>query len=155
MNHNKKIAIFPGSFDPFHHGHESVVKQSLTLFDNIYIVVTKNISKKKKSDFLKSQKEIAELFKDEPKVKVIINEDQLTAKIAFELKATFIIRGIRNEHDARYEIDASWINQTLNQKLTTILIPTLSKNHKVSSTLIREVANYGIKLNNNKENNHE
>ncbi len=151
MFNNQKIAIFPGSFHPFHQGHESVVDEAVKLFDKIYIVITKNIVKENQLNLVDQQKVIAKLFADMPKVEVIINKGQLTAKIAYELKANFIIRGIRNEHDARYEIDASWVNHTLNNQLTTILIPTLSKNHQVSSTLIREVASYGIDLKEHKE----
>ncbi len=143
---NQKIAIFPGSFHPFHLGHQSIIERAQILFDQIYIIITKNHHKKHNPNLIINQRKIAKFYADSPKIKVIINETQLTAKLAHELNASFIIRGIRNEADARYEIDASWVNHTLNHQLTTILIPTLAKNHHVSSTLIREVASYGVKL---------
>ena len=145
-NQAQKIAIFPGSFKPFHQGHQKIVTKALPLFDLIYVVVTKNINKKINYDFNEQKKIIEQLYQNEDKVKIIVNESQLTAQFAHELKAKFLIRGIRNETDARYEIDASWINNTLNNQLTTILFPSSIQDHKISSTLLREVASYGVDL---------
>lgn len=96
-------AIFPGSFDPFHEGHEFIINKALNKFDFIYIVISKNEEKKRYSSFKDSFNQIKKILKNNKKIKILINEEKLTVEIANELNCFNIIRGIRNKQDLIYE----------------------------------------------------
>jgi pantetheine-phosphate adenylyltransferase len=72
-----KKAIFPGSFDPFHEGHLSILKKSLKIFDKVYLVITFNKEKKQKL-FNKRKKEIKNHIKNLKKVEIILNDSKMT-----------------------------------------------------------------------------
>ncbi len=98
-----KSAIFPGSFDPFHDGHDFVVQKGLKDFDLIYIVISWNENKKRFISYLKSKKIIRKKYKNNKKIKILINKKQLTVNIARKLNCFNIIRGYRNNDDLKYE----------------------------------------------------
>ncbi|MCQ2287399.1 MAG: adenylyltransferase/cytidyltransferase family protein, partial [Bacteroidales bacterium] len=91
MIENRKIAVFPGSFDPFTKGHEDIVRRALPLFDALYIAIGHNISKKRTFDISSHIEGIQRLFANETKVKVISYEG-LTIDFCHQVKAKYIIR---------------------------------------------------------------
>ncbi|MGL4343456.1 MAG: pantetheine-phosphate adenylyltransferase [Metamycoplasmataceae bacterium] len=133
---NKK-AIYPGSFNPFHIGHQKIVEKALKLFDFIYIIVSVNPDKNIENNFEENQKIIQSLYKDNPKILVLINKNELIAEIAKKLKVNFIIRSFRNNFDFDYELDLAFSNNKLNNDLETILLMPDLNFLKKSSTIQR------------------
>lgn len=132
-----KIALFPGSFDPFHKGHRYVVNAALQIFDEVYVCVAVNPLKKGYFEPKARVSMIEAIFKNEPRVKVI-NTDGLVFKKAQELGATFIVKGARNGNDFTDEVAQSDINWKLG-KIPTLVIPTPNTLSYISSTAIRSI----------------
>nr|WP_041363911.1 pantetheine-phosphate adenylyltransferase [Mycoplasmopsis pulmonis] len=136
---NKKIAIFPGSFDPFHNGHKHILNKALALFDLVYLVITINPDKITKTSFdqRKTLLENEILDFDKSRVQVLVNKDSLTAEIAKKLGAKFIIRSARNDIDYQYELVLAAGNKKINNEVETILIFPDYDKIEINSTLIR------------------
>lgn len=137
-----KVAIFPGTFDPFTNGHEDIVLRALPLFDKIYIAIGHNT--KKSNRYFEIElivNKIKETFTNHPKVEVIVY-NELTATLAKKLNAEYLIRGLRNTTDFEYENSISQVNRKLNDELESIFLITSPKYAAVSSTIIREVHKY-------------
>lgn len=137
-----KVAIFPGSFDPFTKGHEDIVLRSLNLFDEVLIGIGHNSKKTRYFELDYMVGKIEEAFKDYPNVKVIVY-DELTAILAEKYGAKFLIRGLRNTTDFEYENSISQINKYLNAELETVFLITSPELAPISSSIIREVHKYG------------
>lgn len=139
----KKIAIFPGSFDPFTKGHHDIVLRGLSLFDELIIGIGYNVAKKTRYFEIEDMvNKIKTLYKDEPKVKVIIY-NELTSSLAKKHNANFLLRGLRNTTDFEYENTISQMNRKLNPELETVFLITSPHFAAVSSTVIREVHKFG------------
>lgn len=139
----KKIAVFPGSFDPFTMGHHDIVLRSLNLFDEVIIGVGYNSTKQNRYfeiDLMVSK--IKGVYTDEPRVKVIVY-NELTSTLAKNYSAQFLIRGLRNTTDFEYENTISQMNRYLNPELETVFLITSPQYAAISSTVIREVHRYG------------
>ncbi|MBK6263675.1 pantetheine-phosphate adenylyltransferase [Marivirga sp. S37H4] len=135
----KRIALFPGSFDPFTKGHYDIVNRGLKLFDEIVIAIGYNSKKHNRYfdiDFMVEK--LNETFKDEPRVSVIVY-NQLTSNLAKELNAGFLLRGLRNTTDFEYENSIAQVNKYLNANLDSVFLITSAKYAAISSTIIREV----------------
>ena len=138
----KKIAIFPGSFSPFTKGHQSIVMRALPLFDEIIISVGINSSK---NDYFSIQERvqwIENVFAKEKKVKVMKYEG-LTIDHCVSLKANYILRGLRDSHDFKYEKGIAQMNHSMNKNIETIFVITEAKYSHISSSLVRDVIKNG------------
>ena len=139
----KKIAVFPGSFDPFTIGHESIVEKALTLFDLIYLAIGKNNDKK---NFLYSVEErviqISDLYKKNSKI-LVISYTGLTVDLCKSKKANFIIRGLRNSNDFIYENEISKTNKELDKNIITIYFDTDIYASHISSSIVRDIVKNG------------
>lgn len=142
----KRIAFFPGSFDPFTKGHADIVRRGLELFDEIVIGIGYN-SAKQRTFPLESIVEMIErtFFHEKERVKVIHYFD-LTAKVAAENGAKFILRGLRNTTDFEYENTISQVNRKLEGKLETIFLITSPEFAPISSTIVRELHRFGANI---------
>lgn len=138
----KRVAIFPGSFDPFTKGHEDIVLRSLELFDEVIIALGHNSNKKRYFEVNLMTEKIESAFQGNEHVKVIVY-DELTAKVAKRYGAGFLVRGLRNTTDFEYENSISQINKYLNTGLETIFLITSPELAPISSSIIREVHKYG------------
>lgn len=139
----KKIAIFPGSFDPYTNGHHDIVMRGLEIFDEIIISIGYNSSKTSRYFEIDLMVEkIKSVYKDIPSVKVVVY-NELTSSLAKSHNADFLIRGLRNTTDFEYENTISQMNRYLNEKLETVFLITSPQYAAVSSTVIREVHRYG------------
>lgn len=141
-----KIAIFPGTFDPFTLGHHNIVLRGLKIFDAIYIAIGNNPEKERYFDVELIKNKIKELYKDENKINIILY-NELTAKISKKLNANFILRGLRNTTDFEFENSISQINKDINKNLETVFLITSPKLAPISSTIIRDVIKYGGDIN--------
>ncbi|MFT6055412.1 MAG: pantetheine-phosphate adenylyltransferase [Candidatus Endobugula sp.] len=139
----KRIAIFPGSFDPFTKGHEDIVIRSLGLFDEVVIGIGFNDAKNKRYFEIDVMVEkIKGIFKDRPEVSVVVY-NELTSTLARNLNSKFLVRGLRNTTDFEYENSISQVNKHLNNELETVFLITSPELSSISSTIIREVHRYG------------
>ena len=138
-----KIAVFPGSFSPFTLGHKAVIDSALPLFDKIIIAIGINNNKKDSFTLEKRIKWIESVFKGDPKIKVR-SYNGLTVDLCREENAKFIIRGLRNSHDFKFEKEIAQTNKKLNDNIETIFIMTPPELSHISSTIIRDIiANNG------------
>jgi len=139
----KKIAIFPGSFDPFTKGHHDIVLRSLALFDEVIVGIGYNSTKKNRYfDIELMVEKIEEVYKDTPSVSVVVYTE-LTSTLAKKYEAQFLVRGLRNTTDFEYENTISQMNRYLNGELDTVFLITAPQYAAISSTVIREVHRYG------------
>lgn len=139
----KKIAIFPGSFDPFTKGHHDIVLRSLDLFDEVIVGIGYNSSKKNRYfDIDLTVEKISSVYVDMPRVSVVVY-NELTSTLAKKYEANFLVRGLRNTTDFEYENTISQMNRFLNDSLDTVFLITSPQYAAISSTVIREVHRYG------------
>ena len=137
----QRIAIFPGSFDPYTIGHASIVDRALPLFDKIVVAI--GVNRNKRSFLTEEQRirMIADLYADEPKVEVI-SYDGLTVDAARECGARFLLRGVRMIQDFEYEKNLAEVNRSISG-LGTVLLYTLPEYGHISSSIVRELISYG------------
>ncbi|MDX1627787.1 MAG: pantetheine-phosphate adenylyltransferase [Fulvivirga sp.] len=139
----KKIAIFPGSFDPFTRGHEDIVLRGLTLFDKIIVAIGHNTKKHNRYfDIDEMVKNINKTFEHHDNIEVVVY-NELTATFAKEHGAKYLLRGLRNTTDFEYENSISQVNKYLNEELESVFLITSPELAAISSTIIREVHKYG------------
>lgn len=134
-------AIFPGTFDPFTIGHESVVNRALTFVDEIFIAIGINENKNTYFPTEKRVEMIRQYYKNDPRVKVE-SYNCLTIDFAKQVDANLIIRGIRTVKDFEYEETIADINRKL-AGLETILLFTEPELTSISSTAVRELIMFG------------
>ncbi len=138
----KRVALFPGSFDPFTKGHEDIVLRGLTLFDEIIIAIGYNSSKSQryfKIDMMVEK--INGTFKSYPSISVQ-TYSELTASFAKKNGARFLLRGLRNTTDFEYENSISQVNKHLNSELESVFLITSPQFASISSSIIRDVHRY-------------
>ncbi len=132
----KKIALFPGSFDPFTKGHEDVVNKSLELFDEVVIGIGVNSSKKYFFDLDKRVKHIESLFENK-KIKVLTYQ-KLTVDFCKDINANFIVRGLRDNKDFEYEKSIAHMNTEISN-IQTIFLLTTQNYGAINSSIVREI----------------
>ena len=143
----KRIAVFPGSFDPFTKGHEDIVLRGLRVFDEVVIGIGNNATKKRYFPIEVMKELIEKTFEDQKNVKVITYDD-LTAHAARELGATFLLRGLRNTTDFEYENGISQVNRYLYAEIETVFLITSPDLAPISSSIIRDLHRYGQDVDN-------
>ncbi len=134
----KKKALFPGSFDPFTIGHESVVRRSLDLFDEIIIGIGIN---SQKSGFISTEnriKIIEKVFINQPKVSVKTFTG-LTVDFCKSTNCQYILRGLRTAADFEFERAIGQINKHMHNDIETVFMLTLPEHSFISSSIVREV----------------
>jgi len=139
----KRIAFFPGSFDPFTKGHADIVERGLKLFDEIIIGIGFNPTKKRYFALDVMVRVIQGAFDNDPRVKVI-NYNDLTAKIAKDQGAQFLLRGLRNTTDFEYENTIAQVNRQIVDGLETIFLITSPELAPISSSIVRELHSFGV-----------
>lgn len=136
-----KIAVFPGSFDPYTKGHESVITKAMELFDEIIIAFGINISKQYAFDTEKRMEHVRSIYLDNPKI-IVRSYQGLTVDFCQEVGAKYIIRGLRDTKDFEYEKPIAITNQKM-AGIETILFYTDPEVASISSTIIREIHKLG------------
>jgi len=138
----KRIALFPGSFDPFTKGHEDIVLRGLMLFDEILIAIGYNSQKDKRYFKIELMIEkIQSTFSKYPQISVI-TYSELTAELAAKHKANYLLRGLRNTTDFEYENSIAQVNRHLNNNLESVFLITSPQYAYMSSSVIRDVHRY-------------
>ena len=136
-----RIAIFPGTFDPFTIGHDALVRRALNLVDELYIAIGINTGKHTMLTLEERTERIATLYKEEPRIHVVSYEG-LTTDFAQSIGAQIIVRGVRNTIDFEYERNIADVNRMLTG-IETILLISEPEYAAISSSIVRELAHFG------------
>lgn len=136
-----RIAIFPGSFDPFTIGHHDIVMRGLEIFDEIIIGIGRNYNKRETFPLCDRLAAIQRIYDNEPRVRVEVY-DGLTIDFALKHHAQFILRGVRSTLDFEYERNIAEANKQLSG-IETVLLYTRPEYAHISSTLVRDLHSHG------------
>lgn len=137
-----KIALFPGSFDPFTRGHEAIVEEALKLFDRVVIAIGENIQKKTLFTAENRRRLIEAVYSGNSRVECIAYSS-LTVDVAAKVGATAIIRGVRNTIDFEYERTLADINRRISPEIATVILLTPPQLSDISSSAVRELLAFG------------
>ena len=138
-----KIAIYPGSFDPITFGHIDIVERACALFDKVILGVAESESKKPLFGVGERIELIESIFKDNPKIEVLGYSKKLTVDLARENNAIAIIRGLRAVADFEYEFQLATMNRSLAPDIESIFFTPKDTLIYVSSSLVKEIAQFG------------
>lgn len=137
----KRIAVFPGSFDPFTKGHECIIDKALKLFDEVVIAIGQNTSKNYLFDLANRKNHIESIFKDHPKVRVQ-EFSGLTVEFCKSINAEFIVRGLRDSKDFGYERSIAQMNYEISG-IESVFFMTVPEFTAINSTIVREIHKSG------------
>ena len=134
----KKIAIYPGSFDPITNGHIDLIKRAAKLFDEVIVAITQNANK---TSFLSIDQRVsaAENSLNSVKNAKVLSFNSLLVDFASEHNAQIIIRGLRAVSDFEYEFQLSGMNKRLNSEIETLFMTPSEEFANISSSLVREI----------------
>ncbi|AXK51406.1 pantetheine-phosphate adenylyltransferase [Spiroplasma alleghenense] len=139
------IGIYSGSFDPIHEGHIEIINKALKVFNEVWVVVSKNINKDCQTSLDDRVKMIEKQLINFKNIKVMKNEDKLTADFARENNINFLIRGLRNSDDLKYEIMLADGNKSVYPEIETVFFISDLPVRQLSSSIIREINAYKTK----------
>lgn len=134
-NENRRVAMFPGTFDPFTIGHESIVLRALNLFDKVVVAVVNNNEKKSFMSLENRMRYIESVFEDNPRVRVVAF-DGLLVDVAKAEKVDCLIRGVRTVQDFEYEKNLSDIYRVTGG-IESVLLCSYPEYGFISSTMVR------------------
>lgn len=139
---NPRLAVYPGTFDPLTMGHVSLIKRGLKVFDTVILAIAESTPK----DTLFSIEErislAKEVFKGESRI-IVDSFDCLLIDYVEGKRAGAIMRGLRAVSDFEYEFQMALMNRKLDREIETVFMMTDFKWMYLSSTIVREVAQYG------------
>ena len=147
----KKVAIYPGTFDPITYGHIDLIKKGLKIVDEIIVAISDGVNK----NYLFSSDErinivtkalFSDLSLNKKKIK-IISFNSLTTSLCEKYKATLILRGLRAVSDFEYEFQLAGMNRKLNNKVETVFLMSDIENQVISSRFVKEICELGGKIN--------
>lgn len=139
---NKRVAVYPGSFDPLTNGHIDIIKRASALYDEIYVAVLVNTTKKG----LFSIEERAALIQNEISDLTNVKVESfhgLLVDFCRENNIGVILRGLRAVSDYEYEMQIAQMNRSLNKDVETVFLMTNTKYSFLSSSIVKEVAQFG------------
>lgn len=134
---SRRIAVFPGSFDPVTIGHVSIALRALPLFDRLVIAIGENTTKRYLFPLEQRMRWLQETFADTPAVEVVSYQG-LTADLCERIGARHIVRGLRNSTDHGNERSIALMNLAL-RGVETVFLPALAEHAHISSTIVREL----------------
>lgn len=134
----EKVAVFPGTFDPFTVGHEAIVRRALTIFDRIVVAVGMNLAKKTLFNLDQRVGMIKDVFSDDSNVSVISFEG-LTVDFCEKIGANYLLRGLRTAADFEYERAIGQVNKAMKPQIESVFLLTSPEHSHVNSTIIRDI----------------
>jgi pantetheine-phosphate adenylyltransferase len=139
-----KLAVYPGSFDPFTLGHLDVARRAAALFDHVYIVVVHNPAKQAAFDLGDRAAILMETLDHEDLSNVSVHQlpSGLLSEYCMSVGANVIVKGLRNGSDVASELPQAFVNRDLG-KIETVFLPSDPALSFISSTLVRQVAELG------------
>jgi len=138
----KKIAVFPGSFDPVTKGHENIVLRAIPLFDEIIVAIGEN-SEKNSFFYLQTRIDFLEkVFKNYPTV-FVKSYNGLTVDFCKSINAQYILRGLRTSADFEFERSIGQMNKKLFPDLETVFMLSLPEFTPLTSSIVRDIIRNG------------
>jgi pantetheine-phosphate adenylyltransferase len=137
-----KIAVFPGSFDPFTIGHESIVLRALSIFDRVIIAIGYNSEKKGFFPLEKRLEWISNVFSGQPAVEVTWFSG-LTVDFCREKNVSFILRGLRTAADFEFERAIAQVNTAMAGEIESVFLLTRPEHTFINSTIVRDIIRNG------------
>lgn len=137
-----KTVVVPGSFDPLTNGHLDIIKRAAKVFGQVNVVISINSSKKSLFTVDERKKLIEEVTADIPNV-VVRTSTGLLIDYAKSIGAAAIVRGLRAVSDFEYEMRITSMNRVLDESIETFFIMTNNQYSFLSSSIVKEVAQYG------------
>lgn len=141
MKNTGRVALYPGSFNPFTKGHADIAERALTLFGNVVIAIGFNSAKETDNDITRRVKEIEDLYRECEGI-TVASYSGLTVDFARRIGADVMIRGVRDVKDFEYERSLADANRAISG-LETVLFTTRPEYGFISSSLVRELQSYG------------
>ena len=138
----KKIAVFPGSFDPITTGHVDLVRRALPLFDEIIVAIGVNSQKQTLFSVEERKQWIQKVFEGEPRISVDVFQG-LTVHYCKKADAHYLLRGLRNASDFDYEKTISQLNHIVGDDVETLFLISAPEFSHISSTIVREIIKGG------------
>ncbi len=138
----KKVAVFPGSFDPITIGHEAIVRRALNLFDEIVIAIGANALKKSFYALETREEMIKKVFQNEQRIK-IDHYEGLTVDYCNIIGARFILRGLRTSADFEFERAIAQVNKVMAPDIETVFLLTVPEHSHINSTIVRDIIKNG------------
>ncbi|MCL7751712.1 pantetheine-phosphate adenylyltransferase [Guyparkeria hydrothermalis] len=143
MTASKRIAVYPGTFDPITFGHVDLAHRAARLFDEVIVAVAGDSGKRTLFP-LDKRRSLAEQAIGESDGKIrVASFDGLLVEFAQEVGATALVRGLRAVSDFEYEIQLAAINRRLNSELETVFLSPAEDLGFISSSIVRELARLG------------
>lgn len=134
----KRIAVFPGSFDPVTRGHEDIILRALPLFDHIFVAIGNNAEKKYTFTISQRLKWIEEVFGGIKEIEPAIYNG-LTVDFCRRVNANYIIRGLRTAADFEFERAIGQVNKQLYDHIETVFMLTTPELSAISSSIVRDI----------------
>lgn len=131
------IAVYAGSFDPPTRGHEWMIQRGAELFGRLIVAVARNPEKPYTYPLSQRVGWLTELVRQFPNAEVTTIENEFLAHYAARMQASYVIRGIRDEDDYRYERAMRYVNSDLNGNLTTVFLMPPRELCEVSSSFVK------------------
>ena len=138
----KKIAIYPGSFDPITNGHIDLIYRACKIFDKVIIAITQNVNKTSLLSVDQRIESVKASIKSINNTRVL-GFDSLLVDFARDHNAQIIIRGLRAVSDFEYEFQLSGMNKRLNPRIETLFMTPSEEFANISSSLVREIFSLG------------
>ena len=138
----KKIAVFPGSFDPFTIGHEAIIRRAVSLFDEIIIAVGTNTLKKNYYSLDTRKEMIRKVFKNEPRI-IVDHYEGLTVDFCKKKNAGYLLRGLRTAADFEFERAIGQVNKAMAPEIETVFLLTVPEHSFINSTIVRDIIKSG------------
>jgi pantetheine-phosphate adenylyltransferase len=138
----KKVAVFPGSFDPFTIGHEAIVRRALNIFDEIIIAVGANALKKSYYSLETREEMITKVFQNEPGIR-IDHYEGLTVDYCKKTGAGYIIRGLRTAADFEFERAIAQVNKVMAADIESVFLLTVPEHSHINSSIVRDIIRNG------------
>ncbi|MFQ5633454.1 MAG: pantetheine-phosphate adenylyltransferase [bacterium] len=141
----KRIAVYPGTFDPITNGHIDVIRRAVNLFDKVVVAILTNPSKTPLFTVEERIALIGDVLKDIKSVR-IVSFTGLLVDFADKMGACAIVRGLRAISDFEFEFQMALMNRKINNKLTTVFLMPHEKYTYLNSTIVKELAGFGGKI---------
>jgi pantetheine-phosphate adenylyltransferase len=138
----KKIAVFPGSFDPFTIGHEAIARRALSLFDEIIIAIGANALKKNYYSLSTRKEMINRVFNDESRI-TVDHYEGLTVDYCIRKNAGYLIRGLRTAADFEFERAIAQVNRVIAPGVESVFLLTVPEHSHINSSIVRDIIRSG------------
>ncbi len=138
----KKVAIYPGTFDPITNGHIDIIRRATAIFDKVIVAVATNPQKKPLFSVDERKDMIATVLQDFPEVE-IDSISGLLVDYAVKRQANAVIRGLRAISDFEFELQMALVNRKLSEELITVFMMPHENYSYLNSSIVKEVASFG------------